>query len=62
MGVGVNAAGHDVAAGGIECFIAAQIGPDLDNDIALDLDVGLVGQVRGHDGAVLDDFVHGCVP
>src|SRR5690554_1269807 len=56
MGVRIDAAGHDVAAGGVQGLVAGEVLPDFDDDIALDPDIGLVGQVRRDDGAVFDDL------
>ena len=62
MGVRVDAAGHHVAAGGVELVIAVQVRPDADDLVVLDQHVGLPGAVGGDDGAVLDDFGHCCSP
>ena len=51
----IDAARHDVAAGGVEHFAAREVLPDLDDHAALDADIGLVGEIGGDDGAVLDD-------
>ncbi len=54
----VNAAGHDVTAGRVQFLVAFQPLADLDDLAAIDKDIGLVGQVSGDDGAVLDDCGH----
>ena len=58
MGVRIDAAGHDVAAGGVELVIAMQVLADGDDLAVLDQHVGLPGAVGGDDGAVLDDLGH----
>ena len=56
----IDAARHDVTAGRVQRFVTGEIGPDLDDLAALDLHIGVVGQVRGHDGAALDHFACHC--
>ena len=58
MGVRVDAARHDVAAGGVELVVAVQVRADADDLAVLEQHVGLPGAVGGDDGAVLDDFGH----
>ena len=60
MRVRIDAARHDVAAGGVEHVIGGvlQVLADLDDLAVLDEDVGLVGDVGGDDRAVLDEFGH----
>jgi hypothetical protein len=58
MGMRIDAARHDIAAGGIQRLVTGEVRPDLDDPAAIDLDVGLVGQVGGDDGSVFDDCGH----
>ena len=58
VGVRVDAAGHDVAAGGVEHLVALEVLADRRDDAAVDQHVGLVGQVGGDDGAALDHGGH----
>ena len=51
----INPARHHITARGVEHLAALEPLPDLDNPPALDQDIGLIGQIGGHDGAVLDD-------
>ena len=62
VGMRVDAAGHDVAAGGVEDAVALEAGADGGDLAVLDGDVGLVGEVGGDDGAVADDGGHDCLP
>ena len=62
MGMRIDAAGHDITAGRIQRLVAREVRPDLDDPAAIDLDVGLVGEVGGDDGAVLDDCGHDRIP
>ena len=62
MRVRVDAARHDVAAGGVELVVAVQVRADGDDLAVLHQHVGLPGAVGGDDGAVLDDFGHVFVP
>jgi hypothetical protein len=59
MGMRIDAAGHDIAAGGVELGVADEVGADGGDLAALDQHVGLVGQVGGDDGAVFDGCGHG---
>ena len=58
MRMRVNPAGHDEAAGRIQHLVAFQVRSYGGDDASVDQDVGLVGQVGGDDGAVLDDGCH----
>ena len=58
MGVRIDAAGHDVAAGGVEVFVALEVLADFGDLAAVDGDVCLVGQIGGDDGSVFDDGGH----
>ena len=58
----IDAARHDIAAGGVELMVAMQVRADRDDLAVLDQHVGLEGAVGGDDGAVLDDFGHFHVP
>jgi hypothetical protein len=58
MGMRIDAAGHDVTARRIQRLVTGEVRSDLDDLAAIDLDVGLVGQVGGDDGSTLDDCAH----
>jgi hypothetical protein len=58
MGVRIDAARHDIAAGGVEFVVAVQIGADGHDPAVLHEHVGLPRAVGGYDGAVPDDFRH----
>ena len=62
MGVRVDAAGHDVGAGGVDHLVARQVRTDRRDGVAVDQDVGLVGEIGGNDRAALDDDGHGLSP
>ncbi len=58
MRMRVDPTRHDVTAGRVQLFVAAQVAADLDDLAAVDQNVGLPAQVRRDDGAVLDDCGH----
>jgi hypothetical protein len=62
MGVRIDAARHDVAAGGVERLVARQVRPDLDDPPAIDQHIAFVCAVGSDDRSVLDDFCHSFVP
>lgn len=55
MHMRIDAARHHVTSGGIQHGAAGEIRADLGDPAALDLHIGLVGEIGGDDGAVLDD-------
>ena len=62
MGMWIDPTRHDVAARGVQHLVAGQILPDLDDHIALNFDISLIGQIGGDDGTVLDDLAHCTFP
>ena len=62
MRMRVDPAGHHIAASRIELRPALEALPDLGDHPVLDADIGLVGEVGGDDGAVLDDGGHWVAP
>jgi hypothetical protein len=58
MRMRVDPAGHDIAAGRVKLRPALEALPDLGDHPVLHPHIGLVGEVGGDDGAVLDDGGH----
>ncbi len=58
--VRIDAAGHHVAAGGVDDMVGVvvEIGADGDDLVVLDEDVGLGGEIGGDDRAAFDEFGH----
>ena len=58
MGVGIDAARHDEAVGGVEGAVAPQVFADRLDGFAFDEHIGPVGAVRGNDRSAFDDERH----
>ena len=58
MGVGIDAARHDVAAGGVDRAVASEAIADRLDPLTLDQHVRLVAAVRRDDGSTSDDERH----
>jgi hypothetical protein len=59
----INAAGHDVTAGGIEHGVTREILPDPGDDAVFDSYIGDIAAIGDNDSAALDDFAgHGVMP
>ena len=58
MGVRVDAAGHDVAARGVEHGVALQVLADGGDHTVVDENIGRIGHIGGDDGAALDHGRH----